>query len=354
MTGVPAEKLESSEPRSPIRRGKSLVVAGGAQRDRRRRGLESRSTCSTDCSETTARPSSEAAPRSRLPAHSPISTARRRYRRRQDRCADRRRRQPGLRGAPALGIEGARESPVRRLDQRPRRRDGSSTCRLPRTGRQRAGIMGRLEPYEGVYSIQQPVIRRCTTRAPSRRACSYGFGNSAIVRGVQALPRRPDEPSGNRPARITSGTRAPGIASSQQHWKDTFPKADTIADFDVLLDRRAAKWLVGHVPGHRASAEPRLNVPEDPQSATAQGTARRPPRPAPETSSAKELHTYPTVGMYDGRTRTTATCRNSRTRHEARLGHLRAGQPEDVQRSRPRARRPRHIEVEVGDGRPAH
>jgi molybdopterin-containing oxidoreductase family iron-sulfur binding subunit len=166
------------------------------------------------------------------------------------------------------------------------------------TGNNALESWGDSNPFEGVYSIQQPVILPMYDTRSFEESLRVWFGNSNIVPEFKPFLEDPDEPSGNIPGEHFVWDPGAWYRYLRNHWREElFAKADTVADFDSFWKDvlRNGTWVV---PGSQ-NPEPRINVPE---------TLAVLPKSLPEAAeskpgdlSAKELHTYPTVALYDGR-----------------------------------------------------
>jgi molybdopterin-containing oxidoreductase family iron-sulfur binding subunit len=159
---------------------------------------------------------------------------------------------------------------------------------------------GDAEPFDGVYTIQQPVIRPLYETRSFEASLITWFGLSGLDPQLAGLLQGDAVPAGNLPGsedqQKASYRTGPWYRFVREHWRASiFPKASSVADFDTFWESvlREGIW---YSPSAKAPRAPRLNagalagfIPKEMAK-----------RAASNGLSGKELVLFPTVGLGAG------------------------------------------------------
>ncbi len=86
-------------------------------------------------------------------------------------------------------------------------------------------------PFDGIYSIQQPVIRPLYESRPFEESLVTWFAKAGLVQGFAPFLEKDEKPVGNQAGNVVYET-GPWYRYVRDHWeKEVYPKASAVSDF---------------------------------------------------------------------------------------------------------------------------
>ena len=156
---------------------------------------------------------------------------------------------------------------------------------------------GDAMPFEGVYSIQQPVIRPLYDTRPFEESLLTWFAGAGVLSAKHAELLKPSaKPTGNLSGDANFET-GPWYRYVRQHWEQAvYPKAKAVSSFETF-------WEAVQRKGVWTSPEVDRQAPTFRLQPTLAALPKALPKVAERAAkdlSAKEVALLPTVGLFDG------------------------------------------------------